>query len=493
MESGSSRTLPKAIGAAAIIAVASGVGVAFAAGSGASQNPIPLIVMGAANLGAFAVALFLIALSTRTDFASWMRGVAHQSFEVGAEALSGGSASKWPMRSFGAACRPLADAWRESDARRLAAVREVEIRQRLSEDERAHFETVLQCLRDAVVVSDSFGDATLMNAAARSLFGVAADAPVYRPLDEVVSDPVLRDLIAEVTQAGVLNKRVHLEHTIDDPKSGTPLAFDVTSVCLPGDAGAAAGVVTILRDMTREREINRLKSEFVSQASHELRTPLSSVNAYLELLIDGEVDGEEARQESYQIIKSETERVTRMIDNMLNISRIEAGITTPELDEVDFHDVAARSASAVAPRAAEKGITITVQPPALPCTARADRDMVQQVFINLLGNAIKYTPEGGRVTVQMENDETSRGVLVTVTDTGLGIPADAVDKVFDKFYRIESYRRIAQGTGLGLNLVRHIVETLHRGQVGVTSEVGMGSRFWFTIPYEVEAGVSAAA
>jgi signal transduction histidine kinase len=104
--------------------------------------------------------------------------------------------------------------------------------------------------------------------------------------------------------------------------------------------------------------------------------------------------------------------------------------------------------------------------------------------MNLVSNAIKYTPEGGRVTVSVENDDTSRSVMVTVADTGLGIPPEALERIFDKFFRIENYKRVAKGTGLGLNLVKHIVETVHAGTIHVESEMGMGSRFWFTIPYE---------
>ena len=140
------------------------------------------------------------------------------------------------------------------------------------------------------------------------------------------------------------------------------------------------------------------------------------------------------------------------------------------------------------PQAKVKNIMLIEKIGPLIYTAEADRDMIYQVIMNLVSNAIKYTPDAGRVTVTVENDDASRSVLVSVADTGLGIPPDAIGKLFEKFYRVENYKRIAKGTGLGLNLVKHIVETVHRGKVGVTSQVGMGSRFWFTIPYEFQGG-----
>ena len=121
-----------------------------------------------------------------------------------------------------------------------------------------------------------------------------------------------------------------------------------------------------------------------------------------------------------------------------------------------------------------------------------DRGMLYQVVLNLLSNAVKYTPEGGRVTVSADSDNLTRCVLVSVSDTGLGIPPDALDKVFDKFYRVENYKRVAKGTGLGLSLCKHIVETLHNGQIGVESKLGMGSKFWFTVPMRY-AGSRVAA
>lgn len=371
-------------------------------------------------------------------------------------------------------------------------LREAEIRLSITEAERRHAEEILHSLKDAVLVTDAFNELSLANESAARLLGFDKDGSIHKPIESVITDETLRRLIKEVRHSGVASRQKRIEHTIgtgDGPDGRRSHgAFDVTMACLPDGRRGVGGVVTILRDITKEKEISQMKSDFVSQASHELRTPLASINAYIEMLLDGEAKDEGARQEFYQIIKSESDRVTRMIDNMLNISRIEAGIVSAERGEVDFAKLVKEVCEMMQPQAKAKGIMLIEKAGPLIYTAEADRDMIYQVIMNLVSNAIKYTPDNGRVTVAVENDDATRSVLVSVADTGLGIPPDAIGKLFEKFYRVENYKRIAKGTGLGLNLVKHIVETVHRGKVGVTSQVGMGSRFWFTIPYEFQGG-----
>ncbi len=383
-------------------------------------------------------------------------------------------------------------AWRERCDSLSGRLRGLEIRLNVCEAERRHAEAILHSLQDAVVVTDSFNELSLANDSAARLLGFDVEHAVHHSIDEVISDERLRRMIKEVGRSGVLSKQKHVEHTVHGAKlsgRGAPTSFDVTIACLPDQkTDGVGGVVTILRDITREKEISEMKSDFVSQASHELRTPLSSINAYIEMLLDSEAEDEASRQEFYQIIKSEADRVARMIDNMLNISRIEAGIVQVEKAEVDFAKLTREVLDAMQPQAKSKQIKLIEKSGPLLYSAQADRDMMHQVVMNLVSNAIKYTPDGGRVTVSVENDDELRSVLVSVSDTGLGVPPDALEKLFDKFYRVENYKRIAKGTGLGLNLVKHIVETVHKGTVGVSSEVGMGSRFWFTVPYEFQGG-----
>lgn len=404
--------------------------------------------------------------------------------DVGTEGTGSVSAPFW-LRPVASALTEAVRSWVERYESLTTRLREVEIRQRLSEAERDHAVAILNSLRDGVLVTDGFDELSVANLRAAELLGFRVDDAIHKPIDEIIEDGRLRTLIKEVRTAGVLNKQKNVEHemaagTIEHPSA----EFDVTLACLPDVKNEVGGVVTILRDVTREREISQMKSDFVSQASHELRTPLSSINAYVEMLLDGEAEDDAARTEFYQIIKGEADRVSRMIDNMLNISRIEAGVYSIERVETDFVAVCRDVVDTMQAQAKTKDIKLGFKHGPLVYTAEADRDMVHQVVMNLVSNAVKYTPEGGRVTVTVENDDTSRSVMVTVADTGLGIPPEALARIFEKFYRIENYKRVAKGTGLGLNLVKHIVETVHAGQVQVESEMGMGSRFWFTIPYE---------
>ncbi len=404
---------------------------------------------------------------------------------------------KW-VRPITGAFISAVDQFRQRERALSNELREVEIRRRVSEAERRQTEAVLHALRDAVLVTNSFGDIVVANEAAGRLLGFDPSEAIHRPLEQYVKDQRLCQLIRDTSETANFAERRHVEHELrvapenDDKAEGAIKVFDITLACVENHKHEVAGVVTILHDLTRVREISQMKSDFVSKASHELRTPLSSIRAYVEMLVDGEADDEDSRQEFYKIIQNETNRLGRLIDNMLNISRIEAGIVQIERESVDFKALIARAVDSLEPQAREKQISLITKPAEVDLTVEGDTDMLYQVVLNLLSNAVKYTPDGGRVTVAADSDNLTRCVVFSVSDTGLGIPPDAIPKLFDKFYRVENYKRVAKGTGLGLSLCKHIVETLHHGQVGVESELGMGSKFWVSIPMRY-AGSQAAA
>jgi two-component system phosphate regulon sensor histidine kinase PhoR len=224
-----------------------------------------------------------------------------------------------------------------------------------------------------------------------------------------------------------------------------------------------------------------MKNDFVSNVSHELRTPLASIKAYVELLIDGEADDEKTKREFYEVIQNEANRLGRLIDNILNISRIESGLVKINKKPQTLTGVVTDAMEVVAPQAAQKGVRLSEKLTPVAYRAMADRDMLFQAVLNVLGNAVKYTPAGGEVTVETAVDESRRKVTVRITDTGVGIPPQDLPYVFEKFYRSEANNRMAPGTGLGLSLVKHIVETVHQGRTFVESEVGKGSTFGFEL------------
>jgi two-component system phosphate regulon sensor histidine kinase PhoR len=358
--------------------------------------------------------------------------------------------------------------------------RELEIQARVAEAERQQVEAILHSISDAVLVTDAFNEVTLANDAAANALRFVLDGSRHQPVDRIVQDPALVKMIKDTREASSAHNRRHMEHRVG--QNGHGLIYDVSLSCVSNAQQEVSGVVTILRDVTKEREISEMKSDFVSGVSHELRTPLSSIKAYIEMLVDGEAADEQTRQEFYNIIQSETNRLSRLIDNILNISRIESGVVKVQREQVSLPKLISEAMDVMRPQARAKQITLVEQPTPLYYTIQADKDMVYQALLNLIGNAIKYTPAGGKVTVDTTVDETARTAAVHVADNGVGIPPEAVPHVFDKFYRVPDHKKMAKGTGLGLNLVKHIVETVHQGKVAVISEVGKGSRFTMTLP-----------
>jgi len=199
------------------------------------------------------------------------------------------------------------------------------------------------------------------------------------------------------------------------------------------------------------------------------------------MLIDGEADDEKTKREFYEVIQNESNRLSRLIDNILNISRIESGLVKINKQPQSLTVILKEAIEVIAPQAKGKQITLTEQLTPVFYQTIADRDMLYQAVLNLLSNAVKYTPEGGTITIQTEVDEAKKLVSARISDTGVGIPPKDLPFVFDKFYRVESNNRMAKGTGLGLSLVKHIVETVHHGRIFVESTQGKGSTFGFEL------------
>lgn len=395
--------------------------------------------------------------------------------------------------------------------------RELEVQLRIREADIRHLKAVLNTIADAVVVTDAFNEVALANASAARVLGFDLNSASRSPVDRVIGDQTIAKLIKDTREGGGAALRKSVEHPIR--VNGQTSTYQVTMACIlpsptaktagpvngnghghgdshghghshghdKGRGGGAgrpgcAGVVTILRDVTREKEIAEMKSDFVSNVSHELRTPLSSIKAYVEMLIDGEATDEQTRAEFYNIIQGETNRLNRLIDNILNISRIESGVVKVQREHVSLPQLVKEAVDIMLPQARAKRIGLTLEPSPLYFQVFADRDMLLQSVLNYVGNAVKYTPEGGRVTVSLDVDEHDKEVRLSVADTGLGVPAEDLPHLFDKFYRVNDHKKAAKGTGLGLNLVKHVIETVHGGRVGVTSKVGEGSTFTFTLP-----------
>jgi two-component system phosphate regulon sensor histidine kinase PhoR len=371
--------------------------------------------------------------------------------------------------------------------------KELEIELKVSNAQRQHAEAILYSISDAVVVTDPFDEIRLANESAARTFDFEISRALRSPVEKVLRDPTIVGLIREMRQSNSSTGRRVIEHKIKT--AAGERTFKVTLSCVSDPtnenadglapngkpARAPAGVVVVLHDISREKEVAELKNDFVSNVSHELRTPLASIKAYIEMLIDGEAVDQKTQHEFYDVIQNEANRLGRLIDNILNISRIESGLVKIEKKPQSLMVILKEAIEVISPQAKTRNIRIVEQLTPAFYQTLADKDMLYQAVLNLLSNAVKYTPEGGTISVQTTVDESRKRVITRISDTGVGIPPKDLPLVFDKFYRVASNNRMAKGTGLGLSLVKQIIETVHRGKIFVESTVGKGSCFVFEL------------
>jgi len=240
------------------------------------------------------------------------------------------------------------------------------------------------------------------------------------------------------------------------------------------------GIILMIRAVIHESEISRMKSEFVSNVSHELKTPLALIRMFGETLDSGIVTEEKDKQKFYGIIRKESERLTHLINNVLDFSRMDAGVKEYNFQEADLVEVVRSSLEAYKFQISDSGFRIESELPDEPMTIRIDKDAISQVLLNLLNNSVKYSDEVKYIMVKVHKESSS--ALISVTDHGVGIPKDELKKIFDKFYRVSTSKtKETQGAGLGLTLSKHIVKE-HGGTIEVESEVGHGSRFTIVLP-----------
>jgi two-component system phosphate regulon sensor histidine kinase PhoR len=364
-----------------------------------------------------------------------------------------------------------------SDA--VLRMKELEIELKVATAERQHAQAIIYSISDAVLVTDIFDELVLANESAARTFQFDLDRSRRARIEDVLHDEKLVELVKDMRQSNSRTGRRIIEHKIKGP--GEERIFKVTLSAVADNNDAPAGVVAVLHDMTREKEVAEMKNDFVSSVSHELRTPLASIKAYVEMLIDGEADDEKTTREFYEVIQNEANRLSRLIDNILNISRIESGLVQINKQPQSLMVIIKEALEIISPQAKLKQINLVEQLTPAFYQTNADKDMLYQAVLNLFSNAVKYTPERGTITVQTTVDESKRKVITRISDTGVGIPPKDLPFVFDKFYRAEANNHMAKGTGLGLSLVKHIIETVHRGRIFVESHVGKGSCFGFEL------------
>jgi signal transduction histidine kinase len=344
----------------------------------------------------------------------------------------------------------------------------------------AQFEAVLQRLTDGVAVTDATGRIEFANQAVAALLGSDADATALAgdlledrlyALDggacrDVLAPPAARRraTVCELVQPGDESERV------------------LRIARLPLGDDAAARFVWSLRDVTQQKLAEQTRDRFIDTATHELRTPLTNIKAYAETLATSDYIDVELQKEFCNIINSEVTRLARFIDDLLSISSMEVGALTIDRQKVETLRMFAEVLAKVEPQMQKKSIQFqTSLPPKLP-EIQLDKDKIVAVAVNILGNAAKYTPEGGRVALKVKAEE---GYLrIAVEDTGVGIAEEEIPKVFDKFFRSDDPRVQAEvGSGLGLSLAREVVR-MHGGEITVESVLNQGSTFTILLPLE---------
>ncbi|HOK94904.1 MAG TPA: ATP-binding protein [Anaerohalosphaeraceae bacterium] len=356
--------------------------------------------------------------------------------------------------------------------------RDLMLQMQLLRRRKSGIEAVLNSIQDGVLVTDDKDRVLLANPAAQNLLGFEFNKDNACLIQDAVNWPELVQLIVKSRQS----KIPHVRHELSRQKDGRPMTFDSVLSCVEDDVGNVLQIVTVLHDITREKEISQMKNDFVSHVSHELKTPLASINAYAEMLVDGEAQDAETMRQFCSVIQGQAQRLSRLIEDILNISRIESGLVKVSRQNHSMALVIQDAVDMIVSYAQEKNISVEAPAPILYDQVYIDRDMISQVIINLLSNAVKYTPSGGQIAIRSEINELDGTITVTVTDTGVGIPEKDLPYVFDKFYRVEANNKYAKGTGLGLNLVKQIVESVHGGSVFASSTPGKGSTFGFILP-----------
>ncbi len=353
------------------------------------------------------------------------------------------------------------------------------------------FEAVLDAANDGIAMLDTDGCFVLVNRRFGELLGTRSHALLHHTLEE--ARPLLIDRLSHrlATLAPTETRTVAEEIIALDTPDRRFLQF-YTAPVSGEDGKETIGRIIALRDVTRERELDKMKTDFISVVSHELRTPLTSIKGYTDLLLSG-ATGElaEIQSEFLGIIQMSTTRLSTLINDILDISRIESGSLQIKHEPIDYRKIVADTLRLMNAAADAKQISMDAALPETIPPVRGDADKVTQVLTNLVSNAIKYTPEGGWVKVSLEvSGEAS--VTTCVADSGIGVAPEDQKKLFQKFFRADNTStREAGGTGLGLVIAKTLIE-LMGGTIWLESEPHKGSRFFFTLPLFLEASASPA-
>jgi len=338
-----------------------------------------------------------------------------------------------------------------------------------------HLQSVLSNMINGVVMMDSSGSILIMNERAEQVLGISAVKLIGRHYREMKQQFELSQLIIEGFDT---KEHIHEEITFYYPEERL-LELNIVPI-YQGNSSDFGGILLVLQDVSAIRRLERMRSEFVANVSHELKTPIAAVKGFAETLLGGAVKDEETTKAFLEIIYDESERLNRLIGDILELSKIESRRVPLILSPVDIKQFMTHTIALLDVSASRKQIEVNLSS-LEELYMEGDEDRLRQIFVNLLSNAISYTPEGGEIFVSISVTEQEM-VRITIADTGIGIPEKDLPRIFERFYRVDKARsRGSGGTGLGLSIVKHLVE-LHKGTITVQSTVGKGTTFILELP-----------
>jgi PAS domain S-box-containing protein len=344
-------------------------------------------------------------------------------------------------------------------------------------------DAILKSIADGLIVTNKYHRIMLMNRAAEDLLGVRLSEVIDRPIDFAIEDKTLRERIK--TTRNKNKEGYEFDFELPEANSDHPRVMRARTSVITDKAGKQTGIITTMHDVTYEREADRMKTEFISTAAHELRTPLTSIQGFSEILSTRDDLKEQERGKFLSYINRQSMNLANIINDLLDISRIESGRgysleKTPTniahiiRDKVPYFQVQSRRHQ------------FDLILPEESVEAVVDEEKMGQVLENILSNAVKYSPEGGpiRITGRVVQDD----YQVSVEDQGIGMSPEQLERIFDRFYRADASNTAIPGTGLGMSIVKHILDA-HGGKVWVESELGKGTTVRFSVPIGLKSPI----
>jgi two-component system phosphate regulon sensor histidine kinase PhoR len=346
--------------------------------------------------------------------------------------------------------------------------------------EKDYLQTILKGMAEGVLFIDEKSHIIMINDALQKLFSLSTEVLDKTPL-ELIRNAELEGAIQEAIRDG---KNSSFELTLPSFLGKT---FEVNVVGILPSAEelqkmgkGVRGAIAVFHDISRLKELEKIRQDFVANVSHELRTPLTTIKGYTETLLDGALK-EEVAPQFLQVIQKHADRLTKIVEDLLALSKIESKEFYLKWEPLPLSDLIDDVSDFVKEAAQKKRISLSrsIIPSSLEVTG--DRNYLEQVFINLLDNAFKYTPEGGEISISVV-EKGQREIQVSIQDNGIGIPQEDLSRIFERFYRVDKGRsQELGGTGLGLSIVKHIIQA-HGGRIWAESQLGKGSTFYFTLP-----------